>query len=1035
VFDVAWPVRVLASVAVVIGGAYLAAWIGGAAPGWSAAGAITMKANMSLALVVAGIALLLSRASTRRARVAGTAASLLLLAIGALTLAEHVFHVDLQIDQILATEPAGAIATASPNRFGVPGAISLTLLGAGLLALFRRRRVSSYLGLATLLVVIVPAVGWLYRIGALYSSARTTGIAWTTVVALSALGVGLMLSEPRDDLPSLLLRDDVGASLLRKFLPVAVLAPLLLGLLISHGERLGLYGSDVADGIMVIAVVVVFAALLWRAAGNLSVSAERRARAQEALRASEERFRAVLENSRDCLYRLNVQTGKFDFVSPAAARIVGYSTGEMMAMTLREALEMVHPDDRAALRDALRLVDETAHAEVEYRQRTRSGEYRWMSNQVTLVADPSGVPLYRYGTLRDVTERRRTEEALREGESTLRGILNAATESIWLFSADGVALAGNRTALERWGRPDDTIIGKHVRDFLPGELGRSRLALIHEVARSGRPIHSEDYRAGIQFEHTYYPVFGADGGVERVAIFSRDITERKRAEEALRASEERLSHYAELVEHAPVLVRDGHDRIVVWNRGMERLYGYSRETALGKVSHDLLQTRFPGSPADVDEELKRSGVWEGELRHRRSDGTEVIVSSRQMLHHDATGAREAVVEVDSDVTALRTAELALLEAAQRKDDFLATLSHELRNPLAPIRNSAYVLRHVSPGSEQARRAGEVIERQAEHLTRLVDDLLDVTRIARGKIELRRTPIDLREVLLRAAEDYRAHLEDQGVAFQTELPDGKVWAEVDATRVTQVIGNLLHNAAKFTRRGDEVRLAMVVVDGTAEIRVRDTGTGIEPALLPQLFGAFVQGERSLARAEGGLGLGLALVKGITELHGGRVSAASAGKGKGAEFVVRLPLVEAQASRQGGRDAAAHRPGCRRILVVDDNVDAAESLADLLRLRGHVAEVAHDGPGALAALAASAPDVILCDIGLPGMSGYDVARTVRAGLHGAVRLIALTGYAQPEDVRRAKDAGFDAHLAKPPDPDELARALWSTLEPIEPLPRIR
>jgi PAS domain S-box-containing protein len=770
-FDVAWPVRVLASVAVVIGGAHLAAWLGGAAPAWSAAGAITMKTNMSLALVVAGAALLLSRSPARRARVAGIGASLLVVAIGVLTLGEHAFRVDLHIDQLLATELPGAIATASPNRFGVPGAISLTLLGSGLLALFRRGRASAYFGLATLLVVVVPAVGWLYRIGALFSSARTTGIAWPTVVALSALAVGLMLCGPRDGMPALLLRDDVGAALLRRLLPVAVIAPLAIGLLVARGERLGLYGPDVAGGITAIAVVVVFAALLWRAAANLSVSAERRARA---------------------------------------------------------------------------------------------------------------------------------------------------------------------TA-------------------------------------------------------------------------------------ALSASEERLSHYAELVEHAPVLVRDGQDKIVVWNRGMERLYGYSRETALGKVSHDLLQTRFPVSLADIDGELRRSGAWEGELRHRRADGTEVIVSSRQMVHHDATGARAAVVEVNSDVTALRTAEQALLEAARRKDEFLATLSHELRNPLAPIRNSAYVLRHAAPGSEQAQRAAEVIERQAEHLTRLVDDLLDVTRIVRGKIELRRSPIDLREVVLRAAEDHRASLEDGGVAFQTELPAAKVRAEVDATRVTQVVGNLLHNAAKFTRRGDEVRLALAVVDGAAEIRVRDTGPGIEPTLLPQLFEPFVQGERSLARAEGGLGLGLALVKGITELHGGTVSAASAGKGKGAEFMVRLPLVEAQAPRPDGRGAVPCQPGRRRILVVDDNADAAESLADLLRLQGHLAEVARDGPAALAALAATVPDVILCDIGLPGMSGYEVARTVRAGLHGAVRLVALTGYAQPEDVRRAKDAGFDAHLAKPPDPDELARVL--------------
>ncbi len=392
-------------------------------------------------------------------------------------------------------------------------------------------------------------------------------------------------------------------------------------------------------------------------------------------------------------------------------------------------------------------------------------------------------------------------------------------------------------------------------------------------------------------------------------------------------------------------------------------------------------------------------------------------------------ARLANVELRSEIAervrvqeALRQANDQLRESDHRKNEFLGMLSHELRNPLAPIRNSALTLRHAPPGSEQARRAGEVIERQAEHLTRLVDDLLDVTRISRGKFELRRSCIDLREVVRRAAEDHRRWLEDRGVALRTELPSADLWADADPIRIAQVVGNLLHNAGKFTRRGDDVTLALRAMDGRAEIRVRDTGVGIESALLPHLVEPFVQGERTLARTEGGLGLGLALVKSICELHGGTVQAESAGRDQGAEFVVRLPSVEPGTRRQSVRRAAEEEsPRGRRILVVDDNADAADSLADLLRLRGHFAEVAYDGPSALARVDANAPDVVLCDVGLPGLSGYDVARAIRAkGIEG-IRLIAVTGYAQPDDVQRAMNAGFDGHIAKPPDPGELVRLL--------------
>jgi CheY-like chemotaxis protein/two-component sensor histidine kinase len=374
------------------------------------------------------------------------------------------------------------------------------------------------------------------------------------------------------------------------------------------------------------------------------------------------------------------------------------------------------------------------------------------------------------------------------------------------------------------------------------------------------------------------------------------------------------------------------------------------------------------------------------------------------------------------VTDLKQAVQALRESDRRKDELLSVLSHELRNPLAPIRSAVFLLDRADPGSDGARRAREVIARQVGHLARLIDDLLDVSRIARGRIELRRSRVDLTELVRRAADDHRGVLGASGVELDVSLPTDAVAVDGDSTRLAQVLGSLLQNSAKFTGSGGRVTLSLSVEDGSAKVRVTDTGAGIEPALVGQVFEPFVQAERTLARTRGGLGLGLALVKGLVELHGGSVSARSDGPGAGAEFTVTLPLAGAAAPDHA---AAVERPPAtpaRRVLVVDDNVDAAASLSDLVSHFGHTVEVVHDGPAAVARMREVRPDIVLCDIGLPGMDGYEVARAVRAdaGLRD-VRLVAVSGYAQAEDRERAARAGFDAHVAKPADPSTIARLL--------------
>ncbi|MCU0621674.1 MAG: ATP-binding protein [Gemmatimonadales bacterium] len=413
-----------------------------------------------------------------------------------------------------------------------------------------------------------------------------------------------------------------------------------------------------------------------------------------------------------------------------------------------------------------------------------------------------------------------------------------------------------------------------------------------------------------------------------------------------------------------------------------------------------------------------------ELRGLRHDGSIawLHVSLSPLLGED--GQPESLMAVVQDVTERHVAEEALRQADRQKDDFLALLSHELRNPLAPIRTAVHLLRQRHAPDADSQRLHAVIERQVGHLVRLVDDLLDVSRVLRGKIELRPEPLDLAEVVATAVETMRPAIDRHRQRLRVVLPDRPVFVHGDQVRLAQVLGNLLHNASKFTDREGAITLTVSAEEGRAVVRVEDTGAGIDATVLPHVFEPFVQADRSLERSRGGLGIGLTLVRKMIELHGGHVDAESAGPGQGSVFTVTLPAVEASGAATadappGGLVVAP--PTGLRVLVVDDNVDAADSLATLLGLRGHAVSVAHDGHEALARALADRPDVVLLDIGLPGMNGYEVATVLRQQPGGGPVLVAVTGYGQGADARRAAEAGFDRHLVKPVDAAELDRVL--------------
>jgi signal transduction histidine kinase len=382
--------------------------------------------------------------------------------------------------------------------------------------------------------------------------------------------------------------------------------------------------------------------------------------------------------------------------------------------------------------------------------------------------------------------------------------------------------------------------------------------------------------------------------------------------------------------------------------------------------------------------------------------------------------------LEREIVRSRAAEEKLQDASRRKDEFLAMLSHELRNPLAPIRNAVEVIRRLAPPDPKLTMARDVVDRQVTLLARLVEELLDVSRISQGKIALKKEPVELSRILSHSVETARPLIDARAQTLSVSVPPAPVWLSADFARLSQVVANLLNNAAKYTGEGGRIELTADAGEGEATIRVRDNGTGIETALLPKVFDLFVQGDRALDRGQGGLGIGLTLVKRLVELHDGTVAVASEGPNRGSTFTVRLPCISAVEPQRPAPAVIPFKASSevygRRVLVVDDNVDAAESTAAFLRLEGHEVKAVHDGVQALASLKVFDPHVVVLDIGLPGLDGYAVARQLRErGDTSHVLLIALTGYGQKEDRARAAAAGFDYHYVKPADPREIQAAI--------------
>ena len=514
-------------------------------------------------------------------------------------------------------------------------------------------------------------------------------------------------------------------------------------------------------------------------------------------------------------------------------------------------------------------------------------------------------------------------------------------------------------------------------------------------------------------------------------IFPR--LERARAEDRLRRSEEQLRIVMESITDHALITTDTQRRITGWNQGAQHLFGFTSNEALGQLE-DIIFTpedRASGVPQQEVETARREGKAFDERYHMRKDGSRLYVSGVQSPLYTENGTLVGYVKVARDLTERRQMEQALRQADQRKDEFLATLAHELRNPLAPLRNTLQILTLTADENERLTSSVDLMTRQVDQLVRLIDDLLDVSRISRGTVQLRPERIDLRVVVEQAVNASRPLYQADGRVLTVELPSTPLYIQGDMTRLIQVVSNLLNNAAKFTYEGGRVWLTLERADGesnpnTVRLRVRDDGIGIAPDQLERIFDLFAQADTTLERSHNGLGLGLTLVRQLVELHGGRVMAHSKGIGQGSEFTVYLPALAESPKSQPAPGTVANQPtGGQKILVIDDNRDAATTLAMLLKLKGYQSHARYGGQEGIAAAETLRPDMILLDIGMPGLNGYDTCRLIREQPWGrSMVVIALTGYGQEEDKRLSREAGFDSHLVKPVDLAALLQLLASS-----------
>ena len=764
-------------------------------------------------------------------------------------------------------------------------------------------------------------------------------------------------------------------------------------------------------------------ALLITAFARARESSEREARRQNA------HLEAMFGQAAMGISYLSLD-GRLRRVNQRMAAIIGRSIDDAVGLTCEQ---ITHPDDWPS---HATLIDQLARGElkeiaIDKRYLRPDASWVWVHVSMAPLLDDAGRVEGLIAIVEDIAERHEAEHRLRASENRYRSLVDASSAIVWTADASGAFTSQQESWQASTGQDAARYLGWGWSEAIhPDDRDRVK-ALWSDALENPRPVDTEariwnaptlSYR---WYSSRVVPRRGAEGTVEEWVGACTDIHERRLAEIQLRESEERAHLALDIAQLGTMTWVPEADDVLADARCRE-ICGLPESGALGLA--DLEERVHADDRGPVLTALRRA-AQDGlpiaeEFRFVRGDRSVrwVVVRGDVVTRPGNTTVPVTVLLLSMmDVTERRLAEEGLKQADREKDDFLALLAHELRNPLAPIRTAVQLLKLRKQPDAEGQRLHAVIDRQVQHLVRMVDDLLDVSRVLRGKVELRRQPIDIGDAIAIATETSRPLIDAQRQELKLDLPIRAVTVNGDAVRLSQVIANLLNNASKYSGVGATIQLTASQTQGEVVIEVRDAGAGIPGDVLARVFEPFVQADRSLERSRGGLGIGLTLVKKIVELHHGHVSAESAGLGQGSVFTIRLP---AHAGAAASAPVAEQSPVVAfpsRVLVVDDNVDAAESLALLLQSDGHTVSVAHNGVDAVERAEVWQPDIAVLDVGLPGMNGYEVASALRQRGESCPELIAVTGYGQAADTKRALEAGFRFHLVKPVDARDLTSAI--------------
>jgi PAS domain S-box-containing protein len=721
--------------------------------------------------------------------------------------------------------------------------------------------------------------------------------------------------------------------------------------------------------------------------------------------------------------------GRIAYLNTVAESLTGWKQPEAAGRALDEVFRIVNEHTRApAENPAARALHEGTIVGLANHSTliARDGSERPIDDSAAPIRDEEGHVVGCVLIFRDISERRAGEHALQR----LANIVSASDDAIISKTLDGVIQSWNAGAERLYGYSSAEAVGRSISLIIPPELDAEERSILERLRNGEHIEHFETIRVAkdgrrVHISLTVSPLRDAAGQIIGASKVARDITERARSEAQLRESE---SRFRTVADSAPLLMwmNDASGCVFV-NRAYLEFLGLPSQTDV-RGYHWTQYVHADDRDAYVaayQDSLRKRAPFSATFRFRRHDGEYRWMQSVGVARFSAAGELLGYTGCTYDIHDARMAAEALRDLDRRKDEFLATLAHELRNPLAPLVNMLEIMKRADGSPELLAHIRSVMARQLTSLVRLVDDLLDLSRITRNQLELRKERVALAGVIQHAIEACAPQVESLNHELTVSLPTTPIQLQADPVRLAQVFHNLLNNACKYTPPGGRISVSAERHGGEVVVKIRDSGRGIPPDKLEEIFEMFTQVEPAIDRAHGGLGIGLTLVKRLIELHEGTVQAFSEGKGRGSEFVVRLQLPDdVPQVQRSAEPAGPERASSLRILVVDDNEDSAKSLALLLEMSGNQTRIAFDGAAALAAAEQFRPEVVLLDIGMPKMNGLDAARRIREQPWGRdMLLIALTGWGQDSDRHRTHVAGFDAHLVKPVDHAALMRVVAS------------